>query len=133
MSWSPSRPRARIVCHSPSLDLQRTFRYKVHVAFAVQGLTKRYGARLAVDGLTFEVAAGSIFALVGPNGSGKTTTVECMEGLRRPDAGAVRILGMDPFRDRPRLYASLGVQLQDSSMHARLRLREALWLFAAFH
>ena len=103
------------------------------MAFEVEGLTKRYGGRLAVDRLTFEVAPGTIFALVGPNGSGKTTTVECMEGLRQPDAGVVRILGLDPFRDRERLYTSLGVQLQESSMHPRLRLREALWLFAAFH
>jgi ABC-2 type transport system ATP-binding protein len=103
------------------------------MAFEVSQLTKRYGGRAAVDSLTFQVAAGTIAALIGPNGSGKTTTVECMEGLRTPDSGRVRILGLDPRRDRDRLYASLGVQLQESSMHARLRLREALWMFAAFY
>ena len=96
-------------------------------------LTKRYGGLVAVDGLSLEVDAGTIFALVGPNGSGKTTTVECMEALRTPDAGRVRVLGLDPGRDHGRLFAELGVQLQETSMHARLRLGEALRMFAAFH
>ena len=63
-------------------------------------LTKRYGGLVAVDGLSLEVDAGTIFALVGPNGSGKTTTVECMEALRTPDAGRVRVLGLDPGRGK---------------------------------
>jgi ABC-2 type transport system ATP-binding protein len=99
----------------------------------VDRLTKRYGGRVAVDGLSLGVEAGAIVALVGPNGSGKTTTVECMETLRAPDSGRVRLLGLDPARDRRRLFEQLGVQLQETSMHARLRLGEALRMFAAFH
>ncbi|MGZ8716200.1 MAG: ATP-binding cassette domain-containing protein, partial [Gaiellaceae bacterium] len=62
----------------------------------VDGLRKRYGDTVAVDGLSLEVARGEIFGLIGRNGSGKTTTVECVEGLRRADGGEVRVLGLDP-------------------------------------
>ena len=99
----------------------------------VDELKKRYGELVAVSGLSFSVAAGSIFALTGPNGSGKTTTVECMEGLRQPDAGRLRVLGLDPFTERRRLFQQLGVQLQENSMHTRLRLEEALWMWSAFY
>jgi ABC-2 type transport system ATP-binding protein len=99
----------------------------------VDRLTKRYGELVAVSELSFSVPAGSIFALTGPNGSGKTTTVECMEGLREADAGRVRVLGMDPFAERRRLFQQLGVQLQENSMHTRLKLEEALWMWSAFY
>ncbi|MDQ6713092.1 MAG: ABC transporter ATP-binding protein [Candidatus Dormibacteraeota bacterium] len=99
----------------------------------VDQLSKRYGELLAVSDLSFSVPEGSIFALTGPNGSGKTTTVECMEGLREADAGRVRVLGMDPFTERRRLFQQLGVQLQENSMHTRLRLEEALWMWSAFY
>jgi ABC-2 type transport system ATP-binding protein len=96
-------------------------------------LTKRYGELLAVSDLSFSVPAGTIFALTGPNGSGKTTTVECMEGLRDPDSGHVRVLGLNPFTERRRLFQKLGVQLQENSMHTRLKLEEALWMWSAFY
>lgn len=99
----------------------------------VDHLTKRYGDLLAVSDLSFSVPAGTIFALTGPNGSGKTTTVECMEGLREADSGSVRVLGLNPFTQRRRLFQQLGVQLQENSMHTRLKLEEALWMWSAFY
>ena len=62
----------------------------------VDGLRKTYGARTAIEDVSFEVEAGEIFGILGPNGAGKTTTVECIQGLRRPDKGAIRVLGLDP-------------------------------------
>lgn len=99
----------------------------------VEGLVKRYGDLKAVDGLSFQVKRQQIFALVGPNGAGKTTSVECVEGLRRPDAGELKVLGLDPARDHDELYRRLGVQLQENSMYSRIRVGEALRLFASFY
>ena len=95
------------------------------------GLRKRYGETVAVDGVSFEVAAGEIFGIIGPNGSGKTTTVECLQGLRRADGGELRVLGLDPERQGTELRRRIGCQLQDSALPERLRVREALDLFAA--
>jgi ABC-2 type transport system ATP-binding protein len=78
------------------------------------------------------VAEGQIFGLLGPNGAGKTTTVECAVGLRSADSGQVRILGLDPGRDRERLRLVVGVQLQSSMLPARLRVRELLDLYQSF-
>lgn len=69
----------------------------------VSGLRKQYGRTVAVDDVSFDVEAGEIFGLLGPNGSGKTTTVECLQGLRRADGGRIRVLGLDPARDSLRL------------------------------
>ena len=66
----------------------------------VTGLTKRYGGQAVVDDISFHVGQGEIFGILGPNGAGKTTTVECIEGLRTPDRGHIRVLGLDPRRDR---------------------------------
>jgi ABC-2 type transport system ATP-binding protein len=79
------------------------------------------------------VGAGEIFGILGPNGAGKTTTVECISGLRAPDAGAVRVLGLDPQRDREELRQILGVQLQESQLPAKIQVREALELYASFY
>lgn len=99
-------------------------------AVRVRGLRKRYGDTVAVDGVSFEVAQGEIFGLLGPNGSGKTTTVECIQGLRHPDDGDIDVLGMDPRHDRVRLRRSLGSQLQDAALPDRIRVWEALRLFS---
>ncbi len=99
----------------------------------VARLHKAYGDRVAVRDISFSVAEGEIFGLLGPNGAGKTTTVECVAGLRRPDRGAVRVLGHDPARDRAAVTSSLGVQLQDSVLQPNLRVREAMALFASFY
>ena len=97
----------------------------------VSGLRKDYGRTVAVADVTFEVKAGEIFGLLGPNGSGKTTTVECLQGLRRADAGRLRVFGLDPATDAAKLRRLVGSQLQDSALPDRLRVGEALELFSA--
>ena len=99
----------------------------------VTGLTKRYGGQAVVDGISFHVERGEIFGILGPNGAGKTTAVECMEGLRRRDAGQVRILGLDPKTDGHRLHQRLGVQLQETQLQDKIKVREALELYASFY
>jgi ABC-2 type transport system ATP-binding protein len=99
----------------------------------VDNLRKRYGQRTAVDGVSFSVEAGEIFGIVGPNGAGKTTTVECVEGLRTPDAGSIRVLGLDPRRDAVELHRRMGTQLQESALPDRMRVGEALDLYASFY
>ncbi len=99
----------------------------------VTELRKRYGATVAVDGISLTVQAGEILGIVGPNGAGKTTTVECLEGLRRPDAGRVRVLGLDPRRQGAELRQRIGVQLQQAALPDRLKVWEALDLYASFY
>ena len=96
----------------------------------VRGLRKRYGTRVVVDGLDLDVRAGEIVGLAGANGAGKTTTVECIQGLRRPDAGVLSVLGYDPVTRAEQLRPLVGSQLQDSALPDRLRVSEALDLFA---
>jgi ABC-2 type transport system ATP-binding protein len=86
------------------------------VVIQVEGVRKRYGPVAAEDGVSFQVHAGEIFGMVGPNGSGKTTTIECIEGLRQPDEGLVRVLGLDPLRQAITLRERTGVPLQSSSL-----------------
>jgi ABC-2 type transport system ATP-binding protein len=99
----------------------------------VSELTKRYGRRLALDGVSFTVEAGEIFGVLGPNGAGKTTTVECVAGLRSPDSGRLRVLGVDPRRDRAAVRRQVGVQLQHTHLPEQLTVAEALRLFSSFH
>ncbi|WP_406473250.1 ATP-binding cassette domain-containing protein [Streptomyces sp. NBC_01615] len=99
----------------------------------VSGLRKSYGGRAVVDGVSFAVEEGEIFGILGPNGAGKTTTVECVEGLRVPDAGRVRVTGLDPVADHEQVARVLGAQLQKSELQAKLTVREALELYAAFY
>src|SRR5207342_53784 len=99
----------------------------------VSHLTKRYGDRAAVDGVSFSVEEGEIFGILGPNGAGKTTTVESIAGLRKPDGGTIRVLGLDPQHDRDRLRQVVGVQLQESELPERMTVIEALELFASFY
>jgi ABC-2 type transport system ATP-binding protein len=96
----------------------------------IEHLTKRYDGRVVVDSVDLAVDRGEIFGILGLNGAGKTTTVECAQGLRRPDAGTVRLLGRDPQRDRSWLASRVGSQLQDSNLPDRMRVREAVELFA---
>jgi ABC-2 type transport system ATP-binding protein len=99
----------------------------------VEGLHKVYGTTVAVDEVSFEVGEGEIFGMVGPNGAGKTTTIECLEGLRKPDAGRVRVLGVDPQRDSQTLRLRTGMQLQQSNLPERMKVWEALDLYASFY
>ena len=99
----------------------------------VEGLRKTYGATVAVDDISFEVNAGEIFGMVGPNGAGKTTTIECLEGLRKPDRGTVRVLGVDAQREGQTLRTRTGMQLQQSNLPDRMKVWEALDLYASFY
>lgn len=99
----------------------------------VTHLKKRYGDLVAVDDVSLAVEAGEIFGVLGPNGAGKTTTVECVAGLRVPDGGGVSVLGLDPRRDAAQLRQRVGVQLQESQLPDRLRVAEALELYASFY
>lgn len=102
-------------------------------AITVENLRKVYGDLVAVDSVAFQVHEGEIFGMVGPNGAGKTTTIECTEGLRRPDGGGARVLGMNPQRDGYELRERIGVQLQEATLPDRIKVWEALDLFAAFY
>ncbi len=99
----------------------------------VSDLTKRYGGHAAVDGVSFSIEEGEIFGILGPNGAGKTTTVESIAGLREPDSGTIRVLGLDPKKDRAQLRTLVGVQLQESELPDRMTVAEAVELFAAFY
>jgi ABC-2 type transport system ATP-binding protein len=102
-------------------------------AVVVDDLTMRYGETLAVDGLSLTVARGSITAVLGPNGAGKTTTLETCEGFRRPQSGAVRVLGLDPTRERRALLPRIGVMLQSGGAWSGVRAVEMLEHVASLH
>ncbi len=95
-------------------------------------LRKTYGSVVAVDDISLDVAEGDIFGLLGPNGAGKTTTVECLQGLRRPDSGLIRVLGLNPQSEAQALRQRIGSQLQESALPDRIKVWEALDLFASF-
>jgi ABC-2 type transport system ATP-binding protein len=96
----------------------------------VQALHKVYGSTVAVEEISFQVESGEIFGLLGPNGAGKTTTVECLQGLRHADGGHVRVLGLDPWSQAASLRRRIGSQLQESALPDRIKVWEALDLFA---
>jgi ABC-2 type transport system ATP-binding protein len=102
-------------------------------AVAIDGLTKRYGDRTVVDGVSLQVRPGEIVVLLGPNGAGKTTTVEIVEGYRRADAGMVRVFGVNPWRARRAHRARVGLMLQGGGIDPRARPAETLRQYAAFH
>ena len=99
----------------------------------VRNLHKRYGDRVAVHDVSFTVEPGEIFGIIGPNGAGKTTTVETIGGLRAADSGTVKVLGLDPRRNRAELRRRVGVQLQTSELPERIKVGEALDLYASFY
>ena len=102
-------------------------------AIEVSDLTVRYGDRVAVNGLSFRAMPGQITALLGPNGAGKTSTVETLEGYRRPTAGSVRVLGLDPVAEHRQLVARIGVMLQSGGVATGMRPAEALHLSASYY
>jgi ABC-2 type transport system ATP-binding protein len=102
-------------------------------AIEINGLRKTYGALVAVDNVSLSVTEGEIFGILGPNGAGKTTAVECAIGLRVPDSGTIRLLGLDPRADREQVHEIVGVQLQASAMPARLKVGEVLDLYRSFY
>jgi ABC-2 type transport system ATP-binding protein len=104
-----------------------------NTAVQVRDLVKRYPTVTAVGGVSFDVQAGEIFGMVGPNGAGKTTAIECIEGFRHPDGGTIRVLGMDPLRDRYQVRERIGVQFQSAALPDRIKVWEALDLFSSFY
>jgi ABC-2 type transport system ATP-binding protein len=99
----------------------------------VSEIRKAYGRTVAVEDVSFEVQAGEIFGLIGPNGAGKTTTMECVEGLRRPDRGTISVLELDPIRDAYALQERIGVQLQEAQLQKRIKVWEAVDLWASLY
>jgi ABC-2 type transport system ATP-binding protein len=102
-------------------------------AVEVAHLRKAYGSLVAVDDVSFTVTEGEIFGILGPNGAGKTTAIECAIGLRRPDAGTIRLLGLDPHADRDQVREIVGVQLQSGALPAKLRVGEILEEYRSFY
>ena len=102
-------------------------------AVEICDLVKRYGHKAAVDGLSLRAARGAVTAVLGPNGAGKTTTIEICEGYRRPDAGTVAVLGLDPVADARALRPRVGVMLQSGGIPPAVRPGEYLGVLARFH
>jgi len=102
-------------------------------AIRVQNLVKKYGDFVAVNDVSFSIYEGEIFGIIGPNGAGKTTTVECISGLRLPDSGSISIYGLSPQKDRNKIRKFVGVQLQESALPPRIKVGEAVSLFASFY
>jgi ABC-2 type transport system ATP-binding protein len=100
---------------------------------AVRNLRKRYGDIEAARGVSFEIQDGEIFGLLGPNGSGKTTTVECVIGLREPDDGEIEVCGIDARRRPQDVKQKIGAALQTTALQDKITPREALTLFGAFY
>jgi ABC-2 type transport system ATP-binding protein len=105
----------------------------MHPVIQVSAIRKTYGSIVAVDEVSFEVRDGEIFGLIGPNGAGKTTTMECIEGLRTPDRGAISVLGLDPFNNVYKLQERIGVQLQQAQLQKRIKVWEAVDLWASLY
>jgi ABC-2 type transport system ATP-binding protein len=99
----------------------------------VQDLYKSYGAVEAVRGVSFHVNEGEVFGLLGPNGAGKTSTVEILEGMRTPDRGTARVCGLDPERSGSAFKQTIGAVLQSTALPDKLKVKEALDLFASFY
>jgi ABC-2 type transport system ATP-binding protein len=105
-------------------------------AVEVSGLTVRYGGAAgvtAVDGLGLEARGGEVLIVLGPNGAGKTSTIEALEGYRRPSGGRIRVLGLDPVSDHRRLTPRMGVMLQSGGVYPMLGPRRVLDLFARYY
>ncbi len=100
---------------------------------SVSHLGKRYGSTVAVDDVSLTVQAGEIFGLIGPNGAGKTTTMECVQGLRKPDRGTMTVLGLDPEQDASALRQRIGVQHQEAHLQKRIKVWEAVDLWATLY
>jgi len=105
----------------------------MNAVIRVSGVRRSYGRTVAVDEASFEVYEQEIFGLIGPNGAGKTTTMECVEGLRKPDRGTIAVLGLDPFRQVYKLQDRIGVLLQQPQLQKRIKVWEAVDLWASLY
>ena len=93
-------------------------------AIFVEGLTKAYHGKTVVDHLNLSVPSGTVFGLLGANGAGKSTTIECMLGTKQADAGTIRLLGQDPKKRRSVLFQRIGVQFQEGDYHREIKVSE---------
>jgi ABC-2 type transport system ATP-binding protein len=105
----------------------------MNAVLKVENLTKRYGEVEAVRGISFQVSEGEVFGLLGPNGAGKTSTIEILEGLRDPDGGSLSVCGYDPRTHATELKHEIGAALQSTSLPDKIRVIEAIRLFASFY
>jgi ABC-2 type transport system ATP-binding protein len=121
--------RTTVTAIGPGWPSQAANRPAVEIAH----LRKTYGPLVAVDDVSFSVAEGEIFGILGPNGAGKTTTAECAIGIRSPDSGTIRLLGLDPQADRDEVHEIVGVQLQASALPAKLKVGEILDMYRSFY
>ncbi len=119
--------------HSRAAMIGRVLPASMLSVIEVSGIRKTYGKTVAVAEVSFEVKEGEIFGLIGPNGAGKTTTMECIEGLRKPDKGSISVLGLDPFRQVYKLQRRIGVQLQEAQLQKRIKVWEAVDLWASLY
>jgi ABC-2 type transport system ATP-binding protein len=114
---------------APGLEAEAASKRAVEISH----LRKTYGPLVAVDDVSFSVTEGEIFGILGPNGAGKTTTVECAIGLRSPDAGTIRLMGLDPRADKAQIHQITGVQLQSGAFPAKLRVGEIIAMYRSFY
>jgi ABC-2 type transport system ATP-binding protein len=105
----------------------------METALSVRGLTKYYGTRRAVDNLELEVNHGEVYGLLGHNGAGKTTSIECILGVKGFDTGTVDLLGMNPVSDRQKLFEKVGVQFQQTNYQERIRVKEICEVTSALY
>jgi ABC-2 type transport system ATP-binding protein len=125
---------AAAVCETEAIEQTRTREVnRMTPVIEAAHLHKKYDTFTAVQDVSFQVGQGEIFGIIGRNGAGKTTLVECTVGLRQPTAGSVRVLGLDPARDTHALREQIGIQLQQSALPDRMKVGEALDLFASFY
>lgn len=122
--------RPAVILNTNPIFSERCYVTKV---IEVKNIRKVYGSNVAVQDVSLTVKQGEIFGIIGPNGAGKTTTVESIIGLRRPDSGTVRVLDLDPQRQRIELSQRIGIQLQQAALPGRIKVWEALDLFASFY
>ena len=100
---------------------------------SVRNLTKSFSGRRVVDGLSFDVQKGEVFALLGHNGAGKSTTIDLILGLKTPDEGSAKILGMDAAKNRKRVFERVGVQLQNTQYQSSITVEEACIEYASLY
>lgn len=102
-------------------------------AIFVKNLTKQYGNYTAVDNLSFQVRKGEVFGLLGANGAGKSSTIECILGTRKMDSGEVSILGMNPIKERTKVFERVGVQFQESKYQEHVKVEELCEMTASVY
>lgn len=102
-------------------------------AIVVKNLTKKYGNQIAVDNLSFQVKRGEVFGLLGANGAGKSSTIECILGTKKMDFGKVSVLGMNPIKERTKLFERVGVQFQESKYQDLIKVEELCEITAALY